>query len=132
MRPVVHRCAFFMGINLRIHQDGEFLFFSQPIPDLNIQSHSKFRQLSAESLDSLDQLSPDERIAFVDRVAANNVVNVVNEIMKRSSTLVSLVDQKKIGIVGAMYDVSSGNVAGIREAVRGLDPDDVDRILNND
>ncbi|MCA9050099.1 MAG: bifunctional SulP family inorganic anion transporter/carbonic anhydrase, partial [Planctomycetaceae bacterium] len=89
-------------------------------------------QLSAESLDSLDQLSPDERIAFVDRVAANNVVNVVNEIMKRSSTLVSLVDQKKIGIVGAMYDVSSGNVAGIREAVRGLDPDDVDRILNND
>lgn len=47
---------------------------------------------------------------FVENVAKNNVIRNVQEILNRSSILRELVDQGKIGIGGAMYDVTSGKV----------------------
>jgi carbonic anhydrase len=47
---------------------------------------------------------------FVEEVAKINVERSVNEILNRSEIIRELVDQGKIGIAGAMYDVTSGKV----------------------
>ena len=47
---------------------------------------------------------------FVEQVARINVEKNVQYIIERSLILRGLVDQGKIGIIGAMYDVSSGRV----------------------
>ena len=57
---------------------------------------------------------PDNRTSanpqFVEAVARINVERNVDEILKRSQIIRELVDQGKIGIAGAMYDVASGKV----------------------
>ena len=47
---------------------------------------------------------------FLDLVTKNNVKNVLNQISKKSKIIKSLVKNKKIIMVGAVYDVSSGKV----------------------
>ena len=48
---------------------------------------------------------------FVNRVAANNVRNTMDEIRSRSSILKEMEDNGEIAIVGGMYDVASGAVS---------------------
>lgn len=47
---------------------------------------------------------------FVEEVSRINVEQNVINILQKSPVLAGLVEEGKIGIVGAMYDVSSGNV----------------------
>ncbi len=47
---------------------------------------------------------------FIDLVSKENVKNVLKNISKKSKIIRDLVKDKKIIIVGAMYDVSSGKV----------------------
>ena len=47
---------------------------------------------------------------FVDRVAARHVHNTITWIEQHSPTLKEMLDRGEVGIVGAMYDVSSGRV----------------------
>jgi carbonic anhydrase len=47
---------------------------------------------------------------FVENVARINVKRNVQEILNRSSIIKEMVEEGKIGIGGAMYDVASGNV----------------------
>ena len=47
---------------------------------------------------------------FVDRVAATHVANTIRTLQEQSPTLAAMLAQRQIGIVGAMYDVSSGRV----------------------
>jgi carbonic anhydrase len=47
---------------------------------------------------------------FVENVASINVRRTVEEILERSPILKEMVDNGEIGIVGAMYDVTSGLV----------------------
>lgn len=49
--------------------------------------------------------------AFVDAVAAQNVVLTVANIRARSQVLADLERQGKIAIIGAMYDIASGKIA---------------------
>jgi carbonic anhydrase len=48
--------------------------------------------------------------AFVDQVAEANVRLVMQEIRERSPILRELLDQRQIGLVGGMYDLSTGEV----------------------
>ena len=48
--------------------------------------------------------------AFVDRVARLNVQRTILDITERSPTLATLVESRRLGVAGAMYDVSSGRV----------------------
>lgn len=48
--------------------------------------------------------------AFVNRVAAKNVEQTIQNILSQSSILKELFDQGEIDIVGAMYDVQTGRV----------------------
>ncbi|QDU27958.1 Carbonic anhydrase 2 [Anatilimnocola aggregata] len=55
-------------------------------------------------------LPPAEKQAFVDAVARRNVARVVAEMRSQSQTLDRLVREGRIAIVGAMYDVFSGQI----------------------
>ena len=48
--------------------------------------------------------------AYVDRVAEANVRQSIREMREKSPTIRELADSGKIGIAGAMYDVSTGKV----------------------
>ncbi len=48
--------------------------------------------------------------AFVDQVAETNVRLVMQEIRERSPVLREMLDQGRIGLVGGMYDLSTGEV----------------------
>ena len=49
-------------------------------------------------------------LTIVDAVARKNVLRVVKEIRQQSRTLDSLVHERRIAIVGAMYDVVTGGI----------------------
>jgi MFS superfamily sulfate permease-like transporter len=66
-------------------------------------------------------LPVEERQAFVDDVAQRNVLAVVNEIVERSPALAKLVEQRRIAIVGAMYDVRTGGMEFFVDQALGLD-----------
>lgn len=53
---------------------------------------------------------------FVENVANINVHKAVQEILEKSPILKGLVEQGKIGIIGAMYDVTSGKVEFYEDA----------------
>ncbi len=63
-----------------------------------VKKVSKIGQVNAKSQD------------FVELVSKENVKNVLNNIPKKSKIIRDLVKDKKIIIVGAMYDISSGKV----------------------
>lgn len=48
--------------------------------------------------------------AFVERVAARNVLRVKQQIVERSTVLSAMIEQSEIALLGGMYDVDSGAV----------------------
>jgi carbonic anhydrase/SulP family sulfate permease len=56
------------------------------------------------------RISPEEREEFIDNVARRNVVRTVAAICEQSQTISRLVKEGRIALVGALYDVSSGNI----------------------
>jgi carbonic anhydrase/SulP family sulfate permease len=69
-------------------------------------------QLSAEGIpcQGIDEPHSPEMASLVDAVARQNVIRVVKEIRKQSKTLDGLVRERRIAIVGAMYDVVTGGI----------------------
>ena len=63
-----------------------------------VKEFSKDKQLNQQSSD------------FIDLISKENVKNVLKNIPKKSKIIRDLIENKKIIIVGAMYDVSSGKV----------------------
>jgi len=64
--------------------------------------------VKAETTTTTDRTS--NNIAFVENVSRINVQRSVQEILNKSSILREMVEEGSIGIVGAMYDVTSGVV----------------------
>ena len=58
--------------------------------------------------------------AIVDAVARRNVVRVVRKMLEGSEPLTKLINQQKVGVVGMMYDVVSGEVEVIAETRHGV------------
>lgn len=54
--------------------------------------------------------SPEELDQMVDEVAEKNVKSVVVAILNQSATIHRLVEERQLAVVGAMYDVRSGEV----------------------
>ena len=79
-------------------------------------------QRSADGMTSQASSEPSstEALAIVDAVARENVLRVVKEIRRQSRTLDGLAQERRIAIVGAMYDVVTGGIEflvedGLRE-----------------
>ena len=58
----------------------------------------------------LDSLTPQEREAFVDEIARRNVLRTVQEIIDRSRPIRDAVSKGQVLVVGALYDVKSGEI----------------------
>jgi len=59
---------------------------------------------------SLLSSEPERKTSYVDDVASRNVLRTVELIRQRSAVLRRLEEEGKIAIVGAMYDVGTGNI----------------------
>lgn len=57
-----------------------------------------------------DQWLPDEKAAYANEVSRRNVLRTIREIRRRSEALDKLVRDERIAIVGAIYNVGSGEV----------------------
>ena len=58
----------------------------------------------------VEQLPPAAKESFINAVARRNVTRVVETVLQQSQTLNDLVRDGRIAIVGAMYDVVTGNI----------------------
>jgi carbonic anhydrase/SulP family sulfate permease len=68
------------------------------------------------------KLGPSEQKALVNEVARANVEHIVELLERESRTLRKLLDEKKIMVVGAMYDVATGGLDFMtRETASGLE-----------
>ncbi|MBS4168722.1 bifunctional SulP family inorganic anion transporter/carbonic anhydrase [Parachlamydia sp. AcF125] len=55
--------------------------------------------------------SPEQKENYFNEIAYKNVLQTMQEIRKNSSTLDALIRQRKIALVGAMYDISTAEVS---------------------
>lgn len=58
-----------------------------------------------------DQWLPGEKAAYANEVSKRNVLRTMHKIRERSSTLDDLVRKGRIAIVGALYDIKTGEVS---------------------
>ncbi len=58
----------------------------------------------------IEQLTEPERESFINAVARRNVLHAVEMILRQSPTLEALVRGGRIAVVGAMYDVVTGDI----------------------
>ncbi|MBL9124834.1 MAG: bifunctional SulP family inorganic anion transporter/carbonic anhydrase [Planctomycetaceae bacterium] len=66
--------------------------------------------ISPSELSRLDRQSESEREDYINEVARANVRRTVESIIERSDTLAALVQEERIAIVGALYDVKTGDL----------------------
>ena len=69
---------------------------------LSIDSEARFQRLSKDDVEG--------RKAFVDETARRNVLRSVNSLLEKSRAIRRLVDQDRISVVGAFYNVASGEL----------------------
>jgi carbonic anhydrase/SulP family sulfate permease len=66
--------------------------------------------IASADLKRFHELSATERESFVDEVAKRNVLRTAQEITERSTAIRHAVDAGRVLVVGALYDVKSGNI----------------------
>ena len=69
---------------------------------------------------AVEHLPAAERESFADGVARRNVARVVKQVRQESETLDRLGREGRIAIVGAMYDVATGEIEFLTDAGDGL------------
>jgi carbonic anhydrase/SulP family sulfate permease len=68
------------------------------------------RSMDPHLCPNFEQMAPAEQQSFVDSIARRNVSRAVEELLNQSETLADLVRQGRILVVGAMYDVATGDI----------------------
>ncbi|QDV52584.1 bifunctional SulP family inorganic anion transporter/carbonic anhydrase [Gimesia fumaroli] len=63
-----------------------------------------------EACEHLNEMTSEEQELFIDEVARRNVYRSVHEITARSKVIRDLVEAGKVMVVGALYDVKSGEM----------------------
>ena len=66
--------------------------------------------ITADEMPAVLRWRPEQKSAFADTVAKRNVLRTIRAIRRDSSTLNALVRDGKLAIVGAFYDVKTGQV----------------------
>jgi carbonic anhydrase/SulP family sulfate permease len=86
----------------------------------HLESTIRDIQQSVDPLTSqgLEFLSDSEKESFVNDVSRRNVSRVVDSLLQQSQTLDGLVRDGRIAIVGAMYDVVTGDIEFLPAATR--------------
>lgn len=66
--------------------------------------------VSAEERQAANRMSESDSKSFVDEVAKRNVLRTVHQIAERSPAVQQAIDAKQVMIVGALYDIESGEI----------------------
>lgn len=72
--------------------------------------------INLATLKKPDAWAPGEKAAYTNEISRLNVIKTIKTIRQRSATLDKLVLEGKIAIVGALYDVASGEVSFFQTA----------------
>lgn len=72
--------------------------------------------INPATLKKPDAWAPGEKAAYTNEISRLNVIKTIKTIRQRSATLDKLVLEGKIAIVGALYDVASGEVSFFQTA----------------
>jgi carbonic anhydrase len=68
----------------------------------------------------LAAINGETRQQIIDAIARRNVVRVVRKLLEESPAIRQLVADRRIGVVGMMYDVVSGEVDLLAETRHGV------------
>ncbi len=82
---------------------------------LDLIVHEIAKSIDPQTCRNISRMTPEERSRYGDEVARKNVLHAVTLIYQESSTIRKLIDQKRIAIVGAMYDVATGSIEFLPE-----------------
>jgi carbonic anhydrase len=90
-------------------------------------------QQSTDPLTSqnVERLSASEKESFIDAVAYRNVGRVVQLMRRQSQTLERLVQEGRVAIRGAMYDITSGDIDFLTDS-DVPSPDERSQLASND
>jgi carbonic anhydrase/SulP family sulfate permease len=81
------------------------------------------KSVDPHSCRGFQQLEPSEKEAFLNSVSRRNVAQAVKSICRESQTLDRLVREGRLVVVGALYDVATGDIEFLPDAVsRHLEP----------
>lgn len=83
------------------------------------------RAMKPSDAEAFREGDASERERVIDNVARENVRAVVGRLTEQSLTLRRLAAEGRILIVGAIYDVSSGNISFLEDAVSGVEKAEV-------
>lgn len=72
-----------------------------------------------------DQWKPGEKDAYANEIARRNVLHTIREIRRRSAALDKLLVKGRIAILGALYDVGTGEVRFFQTPESSISPLDV-------
>lgn len=73
------------------------------------------QSIDASMMPLLEHASDDERTAIVETVAIRNVEHCVERILEESQTIRRLVEEGRVAVVGAIFDINTGKVNFLRE-----------------
>lgn len=85
------------------------------------------KSIDPATIAELSTCSSDEKKKIVDGVARKNVARVVDVILTESPVIAELVSAGRIAVVGVMYDVTTGDLEFLPDAVKNLDLPEVIR-----
>lgn len=86
----------------------------------NLTSLLQQLQPSVQTAEATLQSSDCTDATLVDAIAKRNVINMVQQIPQKSSIIAELVQQGKVKIIGAMYDVSTGKITFINSKAAAM------------
>ncbi|MBL9116364.1 MAG: bifunctional SulP family inorganic anion transporter/carbonic anhydrase [Verrucomicrobiaceae bacterium] len=78
--------------------------------------------INPATLKKPDAWAPGEKAAYSNEISRLNVLQTIRNIRQRSATLDKLVREDKIAIVGALYDVNTGEVSFFQTADSSISP----------
>lgn len=77
--------------------------------------------INPATLKNADAWAAGEKAAYTNEISRLNVIRTIKTIRQRSSTLNKLAEEGRIAIVGALYDVTSGEVTFFQTAESSID-----------
>ncbi|MEM1067704.1 MAG: SulP family inorganic anion transporter [Planctomycetota bacterium] len=75
--------------------------------------------LAAGEIETFKNCSSSEQEAFIDEIAKRNVLKTVQNIIDRSEAIRTAMERGQVAVIGALYDVKTGNVEFLQEAAAG-------------
>ncbi len=89
---------------------------------INAIVHDIQRSFTPKTLREIGTLGGEAPDALVDELARSNVLQTARDIVVQSTTMARLVDEGRIAIVGALYDIATGQMEFMIDHALGLEP----------